>query len=278
MLDRIHAHSSIITTVPVLKLKIAISASSLRLPLKKALHTIAHLGAGGVVLDARREVRAEEFSRTAIRQFLKLLEDLNLKVAALDFPTQRGYSTTEDLDRRVEATKQTMSLARQLRASVVLNQVGRVPEDEESPAWRSLVEVLTDLGRHGQRCGALLAATTGSESGAELNRLLDALPEGAIGVDFDPGNLIAGGHSVADALAVLGPRIMHVTAHDGVHDLAAGRGIEVQLGRGTADFPAIMATLEQYNYRGWVTIDRRSPDAPVAEAGDAVSFLKSIFD
>ena len=40
------------------------------------------------------------------------------------------------------------------------------------PEWDLLVQVLADLGRHGQRVGAVLAAETGSESGADLARLI----------------------------------------------------------------------------------------------------------
>ena len=65
----------------------------------------------------------------------------------------------------LSGTKAAMELAYHVGAPVVVNHIGRVPADTESAAWRLLVEVLDELGRHGHRAGALLAAETGSESG-----------------------------------------------------------------------------------------------------------------
>jgi sugar phosphate isomerase/epimerase len=70
---------------------------------------------------------------------------------------------------------------------------------------------------------------------------------------------------------------MHVHARDGVRDFARGRGVEVPLGRGTADFPALLGALEEYNYRGYVTIERENTTDPVTEAANAVKYLKSLF-
>ena len=258
------------------ELKIAIQLASLRQPLQQGLLTAARLGAAAVEIDARGEVRAADLSRTGVRHVRKLLDDYGLRVCAVGFQTRRGYDVADDLQRRVEATRQAMQLAAWLGAAVVVNQVGRVPDAAEGPAWNSLVEVLTDLGRHGQRVGALLAARTGTESGADLARLLDALPEGSIGVDLDPAGLITGGHSPREAVQSLGGAILHVHARDATRDLALGRGTEVPLGRGTADFPELLGLLEQHNYRGWLTIERTGGPDPVAEIGLAVEYLKNL--
>jgi len=269
----------------MLTLKIAIQTASLRQPLPRALQTAAQLGASAVELDARNELRLGEFSRTAIRHLRKQLDDLNLKVAALSFPTRRGYDVADDLDRRVAATKDAMRLAYQLGASVVVNQVGRVPgeaalEDDadadERRRWQSLVEVLTDLGSFAQREGARLAAETGTESGADLARLLAAVPGGLIAVTLDPGNLIVNGFSPAEAIAALGADMAHVHVTDAVLDRARGRGLTVALGRGTADFPALLGALEEHNYRGYLAIQRDQSDDPVFEVGQAVQYLKNV--
>jgi sugar phosphate isomerase/epimerase len=257
-------------------LKIAIQLKSLRLPLKKALTTAAQLGASAVEIDARGEVRPGELTQTGLRQFKKLLEDLNLRVAAVGFLTRRGYDVEEDLQRRIEATRQAMTFAYSLGAPVVVNQIGRVPSDEKSPEWQRLVEALHDLGNWGQTAGARLAAETGSESGPDLARLLATLPEGAVGVNLDPGNLVVNGFSPLEAVEALGPSILHVHAKDGVRDLAQGRGLEVQLGRGSVDFPALLGALEEHGYRGYLTIERTGGTDPVLEIGQAVKYLRSL--
>ena len=166
------------------KLKVSVEVSGLRLPLRKALHTAARLGAAAAEIDARGEISPQQFSQTALRQLRKMLEDLGLRVSALRFRTRRGYDTTEALEPRIAATKATMQLAYALGARVVVNQLGRAAAEPDSPQRRLLVEVLEDLGRHGQRVGALLAADTGSESGPQLAGLLAQLPHGAIGADL----------------------------------------------------------------------------------------------
>lgn len=257
------------------EIKVGVQLASLRMPFKKALQVAARMGVGAVEIDARRDV-GTDLGPTGIRQLRKLLEDLNLRVSALGFQTRRGYHVLEDLDARVEATKKAMQLAYALGASVVVNQIGNVPTDTDGTDWQLLVEVLTDLGRHGERTGARLAAETGTESGADLQRLLDELPEGGIGVNFDPGNLIVHGFSPREALADLGHRIAHVHAKDGVRDLARGRGLEVPLGRGTADWPALIGGLENFDFRGYFTVERETSDNPVAEISQSVQFLRNM--
>jgi len=254
---------------------IGIQLASLQMPFKKALYTAARLGAKGVEIDARNMLPREQLGRTGLRQLRKMLEDLDLRICAIGFRTRHAYSVTDGLDRRVEATKKTLQLAYELGASVVINQIGQVPEPDTDP-WRLLIEVLDDLGRHGQRVGALLAAETGTEDGKELAQLIKAVPNGGIGVNFAPGNLIINGFSPRDALKDLGLSILHVHAKDGVRDLAQGRGLEVPLGRGIADFPNLLGTLEEYNYQGYMTIEREQCQDPVAEISAAVDYLRTL--
>jgi sugar phosphate isomerase/epimerase len=176
----------------------------------------------------------------------------------------------------VEATKEAMKFAQALGAPWVVNQVGRVPDEPKGKAWQTMIEVLADLGAYGQHAGALLAAETGSESGPQLLKLIEALPAGSLVVTLNPGNLIINGYSSLEAVESLGQHIMYVHARDGVRDLAQGRGIEVPLGRGAADFPALLGALEEHGYRGYLGIEREHADDPVFEIGQAISYLKSL--
>jgi sugar phosphate isomerase/epimerase len=79
-----------------------------------------------------------------------------------------------------------------------------------------------------------------------------------------------------EAVVALGPRILHVHASDAVRDLSRGRAIEVELGRGSADVPALLGRLTEFDYRGWVTIERHDSADPITEIGNAVAFLRSL--
>jgi sugar phosphate isomerase/epimerase len=257
-------------------LKIGIQIASLRQPFRQALASAHRLGAQGVELDARGELRPSQMTETAVRQVRKLLEDYNIRVTAISFATRRGYDVAEEIDARVAGTKDAIKLAYQLKSPLVVLQVGAVPTTPEGPQWSQLVEVLSDLGRFSHRAGAMLAAQTGAESGADLARLVAALPAGSIGVELDPGNLIVNGFSPVEAIDALGPHIVHVHATDAVPDRAGGRGTEVALGRGTADFPALLGKLEEHNYRGYLTIARRTASDPLVEIGAAVEYLRNL--
>lgn len=255
---------------------VGIQLASLRMPLKKALLTAAQLGAQGVEIDARNDIRPQELSDTGRRQLRKMLDDLNLRVAAVRFHTARGYDVPENLDRRIDGTKEAMRFAYSLGASVVVNQVGRIPDQTDSEAYHLMKQCLTDLARYGQRVGAMLGAETGSEPGERLAELIESLRESAVGITFNPGNLIVNNFSVEDALAKCARHTLLVHAKDAVRDLARGRGVEVPLGRGTAEFPQIIASLEEHRYRGWYVIERDYSEDIVPALRYSVQFLRNL--
>jgi sugar phosphate isomerase/epimerase len=87
---------------------------------------------------------------------------------------------------------------------------------------------------------------------------------------------VANGFSARSALESLASHVLHVHAKDAVRDLAQGRGMEVPLGRGSVDFPELIGTLEEREYRGYYVIERDRSDDPVYEIGQAVKYLKSL--
>jgi sugar phosphate isomerase/epimerase len=260
----------------VLQIRIGVRLASLKLPFRKALIAAKELGAEAVEIDARTELRPEDMSQTGVRQVRKMLDDLELRVSAITFYTRRGYDVVEDLEQRLDATRRTLKLAYDLGTSVVVNQIGRIPAEADSPAASTLVQALTDLGRHGHKVGALLAAETGTESGAAMAQLIARLPPGSMGVDLNPANLILHGHLPSEAVRALGKYIMHVHATDATRDLAQSRSLEVPLGQGSAEWPELLGVLEEQQYRGFFTIARREAANPIAEIRQAAEFLRNM--
>lgn len=256
------------------RVKISLDVAELRQPFRKALHTAAALGVDAVQIDAQGDLAPGRLSQSALRQIRKMLDDLNLRASAVRFRPQRAYYNPQDLDARIDATKAALEMAYGLRAGVVAGRVGRVPPDPESPDRRLLREVLADLGAHGQRVGAMLAAETGSESGPALAALIDELPEGSIGVDFNPGRLLLGGFSPGEALDALGRHVLCVQATDAARDLAAGTAVPAELGRGDADFTALLAALLGHGYQGYYTIQACGGGDPGPQLARAVKYLR----
>ncbi|NUQ64009.1 MAG: sugar phosphate isomerase/epimerase [Pirellulales bacterium] len=259
----------------MLALRIGLDLSTLAVPPKEALHVAARLGVDAVEIDARGALRVEEFSRTALRQLRKILNDLNLRVAALSYRSRRGLATPDELDRRVNGTKAAMQLAYGLGTNVIVGTLGPLPPPD-SVAWQMLTSVLDDLGRHGQHVGATFVAETGTDSPATLSRLLGALPEGTLGIDLNPGSLVVAGYSPREAVQALGSWILHVHASDAIHGLAQGRGVRVPLGQGAVDLPAILGALEEFDYRGYFTIRPHEGSDAMHQASAAVQYLRRL--
>jgi len=256
-------------------LRVGVQLTGLRLPFKEALHAAARMGADAIEIDARYEIKPSELVGTALRQVRKLLEDLNLRVAAVRYPTRRGYEVEDELERRIDGTKQAMRMAHDLGANVVVNQVGVISESSDDPSFQMLQTVLSDLGSFSQRIGAFLAIETGAESLERLSSLINSVPDGSVGVTLNPGNLLVNGFDLAP-LASIAKHVMLVHAKDGVKDKARGRGTEVPLGRGMAEFPEIAAILEEFHYPGYFVVERDNAQYPIEEIALSVQFLKNI--
>lgn len=256
-------------------LKIGIDLASLRQSPARGLETAARLGAAGVRLDVRRQLRPGDLTQTGLRQFRKQLDDLNLRVAGLSFATRRGYACADDLDRRMAATRDALEMAHRVGTSLVSLQIGPVPAEDDS-TLATLLGALSDLGAHSDRVGAVIAVRTVGLTAADLSRLLDKLPAGTLGLDLDPAGLIVSGDSPLHVAEELGSHVAHVTVRDAVRDPIEGHSLEVVLGRGTADFPVLLGTLAQYDYRNWLTIAGTGGEDPQTELGNAVKYLTSL--
>lgn len=259
---------------------IGVATRSFRLPLRGALAAAAAAGADSVEIDGRNELRIGDFTGTALRQFRKVLEDLRLRVASIAFPTRRGFDDPEGLERRVLATREAMSFAYRVGARVVVGRPGELAEpngEEESPPVDPVLrDALGLLAAHGEHCGARFAFATGASPAAQ-RALLTSLPEGGIGVALQPALLVGGGHDAEQAAALLGPEVACLYATDAVRDSGApGQATEVELGRGEADLPAVLARLEEHSYLGPVIARCDTAADPRAELANAVAYLRTL--
>jgi sugar phosphate isomerase/epimerase len=261
----------------MLKLKQSIFLDTLRQPFKSAIVTAAELGATAVEINGRTEVRAEQLSQTGIRHIRKMLSDLNLGVSAIHFQTNYGYGDLQMLDRRVEGTKATLKLAYELGCNVVVNRVGKIPPEPTDESWSTMVQSLADIGNYSQKAGAWLAARTGADDGETVKGLIDSLPIQSLMIDFDPAELLINGHSPTDTMKLLAPQVVNCRARDAVTDFSLGRGIEVAMGQGAVDWPALLGLLEEQSYAGYLTAHRENSQNPIGDCREAFAFLSNLF-
>lgn len=256
--------------------RIAAQAASFAQPFRKSLHTIAQLGCDGVQIDVRNDVRPAELSDTGLRQLRKMLDDLNLRVGSVAFLTRRGLSSRQQLQERVEAATASMQFASKLGAKIIVTSLGSLPDAENSDERTILEDVLDTLATQSHRLGVRVALQPAETSPQVLRSFLESLPEGAAWLDLHPARLLTHGHSPREFVEAAGAHIAHVHAVDAVRDLSSGTSEEVQLGRGTVDFPEILGLLEEHGYRDWITIERRNSSQPAEDIGNAVQYLRSL--
>ncbi|MCC9644971.1 sugar phosphate isomerase/epimerase [Rhodopirellula sp. JC740] len=174
-------------------------------------------------------------------------------------------------------------LAAELADSIANSRIGKSiaggsAKGSDNARWHTLKEVMDDLGRYGAKVGCFLAAETGTESGQDLAALLDSLPDTFVPVALNPGQLIVNRFDVHEAIDALNSRISIVHAVDGVVDLAAGRGVNVPLGEGTADFPSLLGHLEDIPFRGPIVVGRNDmrADSAVQELRQGLEYLRNL--
>jgi sugar phosphate isomerase/epimerase len=256
--------------------RLSVSASGLSRHFRDSLKIAHDLGVDGIEVDARYGLSPDEVSRSGLRQIRKWLEDYGLRVSAVNFPTRRGYGDSDALEARVTATKSAMQLAYDLGARLLTLHVGEIPLSDDEPEWKLLLEVLADLGAWGDRVGTTIAVEAGRADPEDLLRLFTALPQGAVSCDLSTGLLVVHRHDPVEAIQLLGQHVVYVHATDAIAGLIAGRGRAVVLGTGQVDFPAVLGSLEEQAYHGWLSLEAVEPVAARREIENVVGFLRSI--
>jgi L-ribulose-5-phosphate 3-epimerase len=258
------------------RLKIGIRLESLGLPLRRALAEAGRLGVAGVQVDAVGGLAPNTLSETGRREFRHLLRAHNLELTALGCPLRRGLDAAENQQPRIEHVQKVMSLSFDLGPRLVIVQAGSVASDPKDPRTSILRESLQALASHGDRVGATLALETGLEDGSVLAAFLDHFDTGALGANLDPANLLLHGFDPYASIQALGRRIVHTHAKDARQASASRIAQEVPLGHGDIDWMKYLGTLEEVEYRGWLTIERETGENRLADIAAGIAFLRRL--
>jgi sugar phosphate isomerase/epimerase len=256
--------------------KIGIRLESLGLPLRRALEMATRMGAAGVQVDASGDLDPRRLSATGRREFRHLLKTHNLELTALGCPMRHGLDMPDGQEERIDLVRLTLALSFDLGPRIVVAEVGRVVEDAQDPRRILLHEALLTLGQHGDRVGAVLALETGLESGEQLCSFLDSFDTGGLGANLDAANLMTHGFDVMASMRALREKIVHVHAKDARAAGASRQAQEVPLGHGDIDWLEFLGVLEEFEYRGWLTVEREGGSDRVGDVAAGVKFLQRL--
>ncbi len=126
----------------------------------------------------------------------------------------------------------------------------------------------------------VLLMETGQESAEDLRTFLEEMNHPALGVNFDPANMILydKGDPI-EALKVLAPWIKHVHIKDANRTTTPGTwGSEEVWGTGQVGDQAFLAALKEIKYNGVLAIEREAGDNRKGDVKTAVERLTAFSD
>lgn len=135
-------------------------------------------------------------------------------------------------------------------------------EEEDGTAARRIRDRLTLLADAAGERGIGLLLETGQERADSLRHLLETLGHPALGVNFDPANMILYGKGdPVQAIGTLAPWIRHIHVKDAVAARQPGQwGTEVPWGDGEVGQQDFIQALQKVGYRGALAIEREAGD------------------
>jgi len=255
-------------------MKIGVVLESMGLPFRQGLPVAARLSVAGVQVDAIGTLVPDQLTETGRRELKNLLRTYNLQLTALNCPFRRGLDVAENQQARIDNVRKVMTLAFELGPRVVIVQCPKLPGDGEESRANLLREALTDIGRHGDRVGSVLALEIGLDPPEAVRDYLNTFDVGSLKVNYDPANLLVNGFDPVNGIIPLHQRIAHVHARDARRTTVSRGAQEVPLGAGDVDWLSFVASLTSIEYRGFLTVKRESGEDRLKDAERSVAFLK----
>jgi len=265
-----------------MKRKIGIIIDSLQMGVKPGIRKAAKLGADGFqIYCTKGEMAPENIDREEREDFKKFVKDLGLEISALCGDLNKGFLDPEANKTVVPRSREFIDLAVDLGTQVVTTHIGVLPDDENSPEWKTGLEAVSELSQYAESRGCYFASETGPEPPVLLKTFLDRIDTSGIKVNYDPANFVMlGPFDHIGGVSVLKDYIVHTHAKDGVCLKQGEEGerntfLEVPLGRGGVAFEYYLKALDEIGYDGFLTIEREVGDDPAADIAQAMQFLRS---
>jgi inosose dehydratase len=137
-----------------------------------------------------------------------------------------------------------------------------------------LTEVSKQVSAYGVKTGLHNHMGSIAQSPEELERIMNATDPKYVNLLLDTGHYKQGGGDPAAAVKKYAGRLICLHLKDVKPSPLTGGYEFTELGKGTVDFPAVMAALRSIRYRGWVIVEldgKRSGSVPTAKESAAIN-------
>jgi len=199
-------------------------------------------------------------------------QDWTISSTMIDFP-QEDYSTLESIkvtggiapDKYWEQNLKLFIGAAETTAKLGVKYLSMHAGfiDESNPAYiKKFYDRIRALADIAGKKNLLLLLETGQESAGELRHFLEKLNHPAVGVNFDPANMILydKGNPI-EAVKVLTRWVKHIHIKDAIRTKQPGTwGVEVPWGDGEVGTEKFLKTLREIKFNGVLAIEREAGD------------------
>lgn len=227
----------------------------------RAFHTLEATGLSHIHLG----ISAIEMFREAIEQGC-----VSVSATMVGFP-QEDYSTLETIrrtggimpddcwERNCNIVLEAIDLTAVLGVGLLSFHAGFIDHSDVA-GYRKFCTRMRELADAAQTKGVVLLLETGQEVAEDLRCCLEDLDHPAVGVNFDPANMIlyGKGDPIA-AVRMLAPWIRHVHVKDALPSAVEGEwGTEVPWGDGAVDHKGFIDALAEIGFAGALAIEREA--------------------
>ncbi len=263
---------------------IGVCSWSLQTDVKGVADAMKKIGIDHVHLGIRAALGEEG------KNVLQAIKNQNWTISAtmIDFP-QEDYTTLDTIkvtggvgpDEYWEQSRDlflgAVDVTVELGIKYLSMHAGFVDETDAAYAKKFYDRIRTLADAAGKK-DLMLLLETGQETAKELRHFMEQLDHPAIGVNFDPANMILydKGNPI-EAVKVLAPWIKHIHIKDATRTKQPGTwGAEVPWGDGEVQPEAFLKALEEIGFDGTLAIEREAGDDRFADVMLAAERLKSI--
>ena len=178
-------------------------------------------------------------------------------------PETIGLVPQEFRQQRMDAMKRASDFCVVCGIPAIETHVGFIPENPNNPLYDETVRALQEVVAHNKANGHTFLYHAGQETPTTLVRTIQDVGFDNQGIGLDTANLIMydKGHPIY-ALDVYGNYLKTVNAKDGLYPTNTRElGKEVQIGKGSVDFPRFIKKLKAQNFAGSILIERETSGA-----------------
>jgi sugar phosphate isomerase/epimerase len=279
-------------------MKIGVLVDSFELPFDEAIRKAAELHVDGIQMFATPGKPAVwNLDVSGRRELRSRIESVGLEISALCGDLGgHGFERKGENREKIRKTEAIVDLAIDLGAPTVTTHIGVVPP-EKNETYRVLLLALREIAAYAGMRGIKIAIETGPEPALRLRTFIEEVEEDALGVNFDPANLVmVQGSDPVEDLRLLRQYVISTHAKDGrmvkkgdpvvIYDAFAD-GLpddfrlddyfeELPLGEGDVGFPRYVKALRETAYDGYLTIEREAGDDRIGDISRGVVLLREL--